>query len=152
MQVRAGDIINGLQVYHSGLAEYYCALASNFHEAGSIALADYLGKCEAYQARNMMLLARSLNSRLVNTIIDIPRSLVEKILLEVRSEEEENTVSSYDELLKIALQNEVRLKNFCRDISKINLSAELRQVFSCICREADNEIRNLYSYRCLHAS
>jgi hypothetical protein len=68
---------------------------------------------------------------------------VEKILLEVRSEEEENTVSSYDELLKIALQNEVRLKNFCRDISKINLSAELRQVFSCICREADNEIRNL---------
>ena len=152
MQVRAGDIINGLQVYHTRLAEYYCALANNFHKTSSIELADYLGKCEAYQARNMMLMSRSLNSRLVNTIIDIPGSLVEKILLEVRSGEEENAVSSYGELLRIALQNEVRLKNFCRDISKINLSAELRQVFSGICREADNEIRNLYSYRCLHAS
>lgn len=152
MKIRAGDIIHGLQVYHSRLAEYYCTLANNLHEPRSTELIDYLEKCETHQERNMMLMSRSLSSRLVNTIIDIPGPLVEKILLEVRSEEEENAVGSYEELLKIALQNEARLKNFCRDISKINLSTELRQVFYGICREADNEIRNLYSYRCLHAS
>lgn len=152
MKIRAGDIIHGLQAYHSRLAEYYCTLANNFHEPRSMALIDYLEKCETHQERNMMLMSRSLNSRLENTVIDIPGPLVERILLEVRSEEEENAVGSYEVLLKIALQNEARLKNFCRDISSVNLSAELRQIFSGICREADNEIRNLYSYRCLHAS
>jgi len=152
MKVRAVDIIHGLQVYHSRLADYYCTLAKNFHEPRSTALIDYLEKCEAYQVRNMMLMTRSLNIRLFNTIIDIPGSLVEKILLEARTEEEENAVSTYEELLKMALQNEARLKIFCRDISKINMSPELRQLFSGICSEADKEIRNLYSYICLHAS
>jgi hypothetical protein len=100
----------------------------------------------------MMLMTRSLNIRLINTIIDIPGSLIEKILLEARTEEEENAVSTYEELLKMALQNEARLKIFCRDISKINMSPDLRQLFSGICSEADKEIRNLYSYMCLHAS
>ena len=152
MKIRVGDIINGLQVYHSRLADYYYTLANNFHETRSADLIDYLRKCEMYQERNMMLMSRSINRRLVNTIIDIPGPVVENIIMHVKREEEENAVCSYDKLLKVALQNEVRLKNFCKGISSAFLNAELRQLFSAICREADKEIRNLCSYKCLHAS
>lgn len=146
MKIKVEEIVNGIQRYHACLADYYFEQKRSNHDKRVRDLLEYIGNSELYQEQNIASLKHTVSRDQLEKILTLPDYPLGRIVSGESCEDQHKDSISYDEVLKKALQGDVVLKKACRILSENAPDPGLKALFSNICKDADREIKNLFSY------
>lgn len=151
MDIQVDYILCTIQRHHSTLSGYYSGLRTHFHDSRTVDLLNHLVSCEQYREKHVMSLRRSIGPHHLVSFLKFPGGRARGLLDRLGVDESRALPADYNGITRVSLEYDVLLKSICREISVVVEDSQMKELFSDICREAEREIRNLFSYNSLFA-